>query len=43
MRLLKYKLSTGEIVDTLTEARESGKPFFAILVTVNELPCKKVE
>jgi len=41
MRLLKYKLSTGEIVDTLTEAKESGKPFFSILVTVNKLPCKK--
>lgn len=41
MRLLKYKLSTGEIVDTLTEAKESGKPFSAILVTINKLPCKK--
>lgn len=41
MRLLKYKLSTGEIVDTLTEARESGKPFFAILVTINKLPNKR--
>ena len=41
MRLLKYKLSTGEIVDTLTEARESGKRFSAILVTINKLPCKK--
>ena len=41
MRLLKYKLSTGEIVDTLTEAKESGKSFFAILVTINKLPNKR--
>ena len=41
MRLLKYQLSTGEIVDTLTKARESGKPFFAILVAINKLPNKR--
>lgn len=32
MRNLKYKLNDGTVVNTLTEAKTSGKPFQEILI-----------